>query len=274
MAMTTQRTVTSTDLRARFAARLSRLYASEVPLYETLVEVSHEVNERVLCREGGSAERLGSITRVTAERHGAIRVGSPTELAQVARIFGALGMHPCGLFPSELLVLADRACEFGELSAPDADRFLELATGSFALSSEPVDRAWYADIRSTTGASRAAAVLPHVPTVSGPAMRPSTEASACRASCSRARMRSAYDASTRPESVSTRSRPDRATSGDPTAFSSADTCCETAPGVYPRTSAAAASVPWRTKARKVVSWVGFSRGVELVRATPFARSER
>ena len=49
-------------------------------------------------RLGPEAERHGSIDRVTAERHGAIRVGTPTELAQVARIFGACGMHPFGCY--------------------------------------------------------------------------------------------------------------------------------------------------------------------------------
>jgi uncharacterized glyoxalase superfamily metalloenzyme YdcJ len=43
------------------------------------------------------------------------------------------------LFPAELLALADRP----ELTPAQADRFLELATASFALSPEPVDRAWY-----------------------------------------------------------------------------------------------------------------------------------
>lgn len=207
-AMTT-RAVGRTELRAHFAATLSSLYGSEVPAYNTLVEVSHEVNQRVLERQGVDAERLGSIARVTAERHGAIRVGSPTEMAQVARIFSALGMVPCGfydlrdahpqpipvvstafrpidrdelaanpfrvftsmlvpedrrffdadleqrlqefvrrrtLFPDELLWLADRSTEYGVLSATDADRFLELAAASFALSSEPVDRAWYSEL--------------------------------------------------------------------------------------------------------------------------------
>lgn len=201
--------VSSTQLRTRFAARLSALYGAEVPAYTTLVEVSHEVNQRVLAREGADAERLGSIGRVTAERHGAIRVGSPRELAQVARVFGALGMHPCGfydlrdaapapipvvstafrpldrvelaanpfrvftsmlvpedrrffdadlegrlrtfldardLFPPELLTLADVAIEHGELSAADADRYLDLAAASFALSADPVDRAWYGEL--------------------------------------------------------------------------------------------------------------------------------
>ena len=205
--------VDATELRTRFAAQLSTLYGTEVPAYTTLVDASHEVNTRVLERQGARAERLGSIERVTAERHGAIRVGTPSELAQVARIFAALGMHPCGfydlrdarpqaipvvstafrpldrtelaanpfrvftsmlvpedrrffdpdlerrlhtflehrqLFPPALLELADRAIEDGGLAAADAERFLDLATAAFALSPEPVDRAWYAELESVS----------------------------------------------------------------------------------------------------------------------------
>lgn len=86
------------QLRAAFAQRLSDMYGREVPAYTTLVDVSREVNEDVLRAQGADAERLGSIGRVTAERHGAIRVGTPDELRQVARIFGALGMHPVGFY--------------------------------------------------------------------------------------------------------------------------------------------------------------------------------
>jgi uncharacterized glyoxalase superfamily metalloenzyme YdcJ len=206
--------VSTTRLRARFAARLSTLYGAEVPAYNTLVEVSQEVNQRVLTERGAAAERLGSIDRVTAERHGAIRVGSAQELAQVARVFGALGMVPCGfydlrdaapapvpvvstafrpldrdelaanpfrvftsmlvpedrrffdadlegrlrrfvdarrLFPDELLRLSDLAVAEGGLSAVDAERYLDLATGAFALSPEPVDRAWYSELERVSG---------------------------------------------------------------------------------------------------------------------------
>ena len=212
--MSSPRTVSSTELRTRFAARLSSLYGVEVPAYRTLVEVSQEVNQRVITREGAAAERLGSIDRVTAERHGAIRVGTPEELAQVSRVFGALGMSPCGfydlrdaapapvpvvstafrpldraelaanpfrvftsmlvpedrrffdpdlagrlqsflasreLFPDELLALADVAIEHGELSGTDADRFLDLAAAAFALSPDPVDRAWYTELERVSG---------------------------------------------------------------------------------------------------------------------------
>ncbi|MEV5958075.1 VOC family protein [Streptomyces sp. NPDC051987] len=86
------------QLRAAFAVRLSEMYGREVPAYTTLVDVSRAVNEDVLRARGADAERLGSIGRVTAERHGAIRVGTPRELRQVARVFGALGMHPVGFY--------------------------------------------------------------------------------------------------------------------------------------------------------------------------------
>jgi uncharacterized glyoxalase superfamily metalloenzyme YdcJ len=81
------------QLRAKFAAALSRLYSAEVPAYNTLVEVSTEVN-RDIVTDG----RLGSLDRVTAERHGAIRVGSARELADVADLFAAFGMHPVGFY--------------------------------------------------------------------------------------------------------------------------------------------------------------------------------
>ena len=69
-----------------------------MPAYNTLVDVSREVNEDVVAAVGSDAERLGSIDRVTAERHGAIRVGSPRELAQAARVFAGFGMHPVGFY--------------------------------------------------------------------------------------------------------------------------------------------------------------------------------
>ena len=86
------------DLRAGFARSLSAMYGTEVPAYNTLVEVSTAVNADVLAADPVRAERLGRIDRVTAERHGAIRVGTAAELRQVAQIFAALGMEPVGFY--------------------------------------------------------------------------------------------------------------------------------------------------------------------------------
>ncbi len=144
---------------------------------------------------------------MTAERHGAIRVGSPRELAQAARVFAGFGMYPVGFYDlrdaskssvpvvstafrpvdadelarnpfrvfTSMLVATDRrffdagdasaaggrssapgpcsgrSCSSwptgrptsGGLDAADADRFLDLATAAFELSTEPVDHDWY-----------------------------------------------------------------------------------------------------------------------------------
>ncbi|MCD9199730.1 2-oxoadipate dioxygenase/decarboxylase [Aeromicrobium wangtongii] len=203
--------VTPTRLRTDLARSLSQLYGTEVPAYTTLVEVSEQVNRDVLAADP-DAERLGSIERVTAERHGAIRLGTPQELAQVARIFGACGMYPVGfydlrdatpaipvvstafrpldrdelaqnpfrvftsllvvddrrffdarleaelteflaartLFPGELLELADLMEQQHRLTAEQGERFIELATAAFALSPEPVDRAWYSRLEEVS----------------------------------------------------------------------------------------------------------------------------
>lgn len=205
--------MTTTALRAEFARRLARLYGSEVPAYRTLVEVSEQVNREVVAADP-DAERLGSIERVTAERHGAIRVGTAGELRQVGALFAAMGMHPVGfydlrdagaaavpvvstafrptspeelaanpfrvftsvlvaddrrfftaglqeqveaflarrsLFPPQLLALAARAERDGGLDGEAAEDFLDLAVAAFALSPEPVDRAWYARLERVSG---------------------------------------------------------------------------------------------------------------------------
>jgi uncharacterized glyoxalase superfamily metalloenzyme YdcJ len=84
-------------LRELFATGLSAMYSSEVPAYATLVEVSAQVNRDYASRHS-DAQRLGSLSRVTAERHGAIRVGTPDELAAVADLFSAFGMFPVGYY--------------------------------------------------------------------------------------------------------------------------------------------------------------------------------
>ena len=88
----------TSTLRARFARSLSDMYGREVPAYTTLVEVSEAVNTDFMDKMGAEAERLGSIGRVTAERHGAIRVGSPKEMSQVAQVFAGFGMYPVGFY--------------------------------------------------------------------------------------------------------------------------------------------------------------------------------
>lgn len=101
MTQVTTALVRATELRARFAVALAEMYGTEVPAYTTLVEVSRGVNADVAAaaqERGEDVGRYGSLERVTAERHGAIRVGSERELQQVGRVFAAFGMHPVGFY--------------------------------------------------------------------------------------------------------------------------------------------------------------------------------
>lgn len=199
--------VESCELRVQFAAGLSRMYGAEVPAYHTLVEVSSLINTAF-----PGALRLGSLERVTAERHGAIRVGSAAELAQVADLFSAFGMYPVGyydlreaaspipvvstafrpigqeelarnpfrvftsmltvadgrffsadlrtrvqrfldsrqLFDPALIASAQRIAAAGGCPAGDASRFVTAAVSAFALSREPIDRAWYDELSAVS----------------------------------------------------------------------------------------------------------------------------
>lgn len=195
------------ELRARFAAALSQMYGTEVPAYNTLVEVSSAVNQSYATTHP-DAERLGSVERVTAERHGAIRVGSPRELAAVAELFEAFGMYPVDfydlrdaaspvpvvstafrptdekelalnpfrvftsmlatgdrrffdadlrsrvehfvqrreLFDPALLAHARLISAAGGSTPAQADDFIAEAVKAFALSTKPIDRAWYEEL--------------------------------------------------------------------------------------------------------------------------------
>jgi uncharacterized glyoxalase superfamily metalloenzyme YdcJ len=177
------------------------MYGTEVPAYTTLVDVSAEVNRE-----------LGGSQRVTAERHGAIRVGNVRELADAADLFAAFGMYPVGfydlrdatppvpvvstafrpidadelarnpfrvftsmltaadtrffppqlrrrverylaarrLFDPALIAEARRIAEAGGADRDRAEQFVASAVAAFALSREPIDRAWYEELSAVS----------------------------------------------------------------------------------------------------------------------------
>ena len=67
------------------------MYQNEVPLYGTLLDVVHQANDEVI-KSRGTIDDLPA--RYEVERHGAIRLGTPDELATIRRLFGVLGMSP------------------------------------------------------------------------------------------------------------------------------------------------------------------------------------
>lgn len=83
----------SDELRTSFSLAMSAMYKNEVPLYGDLVRIVREVNQAV-----AQDDELMVTERLDLERHGAIRLGTPTELRTVRRIFTLIGLSPVGYY--------------------------------------------------------------------------------------------------------------------------------------------------------------------------------
>lgn len=88
-------------IRGLFAQAMSDMYRTEVPLYGDLIALVGDINADTLARDTALADRLhrtGETGRLDLERHGAIRVGTPAELAMLGRVFALMGMHAVGYY--------------------------------------------------------------------------------------------------------------------------------------------------------------------------------
>lgn len=88
-------------IRTLFSTAMSEMYRTEVPAYQTLVELVRDVNEAVLAADPAERHRLeaaGGLARITEERHGAIRLGTAAELSTMRRLFAVMGMQPVGYY--------------------------------------------------------------------------------------------------------------------------------------------------------------------------------
>lgn len=89
------------DIRSAFSAAMSAMYRDEVPAYGTLMELVADVNAATLAADPALKDRLeatDSLARISEERHGAIRLGTPAELAMMRRAFAVMGMFPVGYY--------------------------------------------------------------------------------------------------------------------------------------------------------------------------------
>jgi uncharacterized glyoxalase superfamily metalloenzyme YdcJ len=88
-------------IRASFSSAMSAMYRTEVPAYGTLLSLVAEVNTGTLTALPELAQRLeqtDTLDRISEERHGAIRVGTPAELSMLRRVFAVMGMYPVGYY--------------------------------------------------------------------------------------------------------------------------------------------------------------------------------
>ncbi|KAJ2967027.1 hypothetical protein NQ176_g9865 [Zarea fungicola] len=105
--------VAPSDLRGNFAASMSTMYKTEVPLYADLVDIVQGINGDLI----DSQSFPSNLQRLTAERHGAIRLGTPRELHIVGRIFKILDMHAVGYYDLSVAGLPMHATAFRPTSS-------------------------------------------------------------------------------------------------------------------------------------------------------------
>lgn len=93
--------VSADKIRADFSAAMSAMYRDEVPAYGTLMALVGKVNDETLAADAHLKHRLeatDSLDRISEERHGAIRLGTPEELSMMRRVFAVMGMEPVGYY--------------------------------------------------------------------------------------------------------------------------------------------------------------------------------
>lgn len=86
-------------LRQQFSEALSARYTAEIPEYGILLALVERENAALMRQhEDPRGNDPAEVTAVSAQRHGAIRVGSATELALLRRLFALYGMEPVDFY--------------------------------------------------------------------------------------------------------------------------------------------------------------------------------
>lgn len=99
--MNTSTMVCPDEIRTRFSSAMSTMYRTEVPQYGTLLELVADINAAYLKAHPEVEQAMrdtDELARLDVERHGAIRLGLPRELANARRVFAVMGMHPVGYY--------------------------------------------------------------------------------------------------------------------------------------------------------------------------------
>ncbi len=105
--------VSVVEIRRRFVFALSAMYRAEVPLYQQMVTAIAAENcaAQDSIRQSVDAQKAEPI-----EMHGAIRLGLPSELAVIRRLFTVMGMFPVGYYDLSVADLPVHSTAFRPIS--------------------------------------------------------------------------------------------------------------------------------------------------------------
>ena len=109
----------SDQIRDLFSRSMSAMYKTEVPQYGTLLDLVADINRATLAADGalrGQLEAADELRRLDVERHGAVRLGTAQELADMRRIFCVMGMFPVGYYDLSVAGVPVHATAFRPVS--------------------------------------------------------------------------------------------------------------------------------------------------------------
>ncbi len=98
-------------LRTQFTETLSKMYREEVPQYASLCSLVDSINK--LKSNSNKFEQY--------EKHGAIRLGSATELSMVRRLFAVMGMYPVDYYDLSVAGIPVHSTAFRPISSNSLD---------------------------------------------------------------------------------------------------------------------------------------------------------
>ncbi|KAM5455841.1 hypothetical protein McanCB49686_003599 [Microsporum canis] len=115
-------------LRTKFSKAMSDMYMQEVPSYADLIDIVTEVNTRIISQVSPNTKSESdfpdtqNIYRLTLERHGAIRLGTPFELSTIRRLFAQFDMYPVGYYDLSIAGLPLHATAFRPIDVEALER--------------------------------------------------------------------------------------------------------------------------------------------------------
>lgn len=103
--------ITGIALRKAFEQNLSKIYATEVPMYSQMLPIVEEMNIKARKEKGIKTNR-----KLVQEHHGAIRVGTAEELRNMSRLFKVMDMEPVNYYDLSVAGLPVHSTAFRDIT--------------------------------------------------------------------------------------------------------------------------------------------------------------
>ena len=109
----------SNEIRVQFTLAMSAMYQLEVPLYKEWLSLTDENNQKTINHSSPIIPNEHKLLNL--EHHGAIRVGSNSELFMIRRLFNVMGMQPVDYYDLSVAGIPVHSTAFRALNATDLE---------------------------------------------------------------------------------------------------------------------------------------------------------